>query len=160
MSLGFATRYDSNRAAQLQRLARVLKSWRFGFSQCRYYTILAANNKGADQTARMRRLICAFVVRIWHKLVFSWWGSYIVQLDFWKSQTSEKLIHRKRKKFTITAMSVYVKNDIHRLTALKIKLSFFCILSVETSSLVNKLFVFCQINFHFLCRKMHSTESI
>ena len=25
----------------------------------------AANNKGADQTARMRRLICAFVVRIW-----------------------------------------------------------------------------------------------
>ena len=29
------------------------------------------NNKGADQTARMRRLICAFVVRIWHKQVFS-----------------------------------------------------------------------------------------
>ena len=23
------------------------------------------NSKGADQTARMRRLICAFVVRIW-----------------------------------------------------------------------------------------------
>ena len=30
----------------------------------------AVNNKGADQTARMRRLICAFVVRIWHKQVF------------------------------------------------------------------------------------------
>ena len=27
--------------------------------------MLAANNKGADQSARMRRLICAFVVRIW-----------------------------------------------------------------------------------------------
>ena len=27
--------------------------------------------KGADQTARMRRLICAFVVCIWHKQVFS-----------------------------------------------------------------------------------------
>ena len=25
------------------------------------------NNKGADQTVRMRKLICAFVVRIWHK---------------------------------------------------------------------------------------------
>ena len=24
----------------------------------------------------MRRLICAFVVRIWHKQVFSWRGSY------------------------------------------------------------------------------------
>ena len=36
----------------------------------RYYTIQGANNKGADQTARMRRLICAFVVRIWHKTHF------------------------------------------------------------------------------------------
>ena len=25
------------------------------------------NNKGADQTVQMRRLICAFVVRIWQK---------------------------------------------------------------------------------------------
>ena len=42
-----------------------------------YYTIQAANNKGADQTARMRRLICAFVVRIWHsKQVFSWRDSF------------------------------------------------------------------------------------
>ena len=30
------------------------------------------------QTARMRRLICAFVVRIWHKHVFSWRGSIIL----------------------------------------------------------------------------------
>ena len=29
----------------------------------------AANNKGTDHTARMRRLICAFVVRIWHRWV-------------------------------------------------------------------------------------------
>ena len=28
------------------------------------------NNKGADQTARMRRLICTFVVRVWHKTHF------------------------------------------------------------------------------------------
>ena len=33
------------------------------------------NNKGVDQTAQMRRLTCAFVVRIWHKQVFSWCGS-------------------------------------------------------------------------------------
>ena len=42
-----------------------LESWNFGFSKYRYYTIKSANNKGAEQTARMRRLICAFVVRIW-----------------------------------------------------------------------------------------------
>ena len=30
----------------------------------------------------MRRLICAFVVSIWHKQVFSWRGSYIVQKDY------------------------------------------------------------------------------
>ena len=35
----------------------------------------AANNKGADQTVQMRRLICAFIVHIWHNQVFSWCGS-------------------------------------------------------------------------------------
>ena len=35
------------------------------------------NNKGADQTVRMRRLICAFVVRTWQKQVFSWRSSTI-----------------------------------------------------------------------------------
>ena len=30
----------------------------------RYYTIQAENNKGADRTARMPSLICAFVVGI------------------------------------------------------------------------------------------------
>ena len=29
-----------------------------------YYTTQAANNKGADQTVQMRRLICTFVVRM------------------------------------------------------------------------------------------------
>ena len=38
------------------------------------------NNKGADQTLRMRRLICAFVVRILHKQVFSWCDSYNVYI--------------------------------------------------------------------------------
>ena len=38
----------------------------------------AVNNKGTDQTARMRRLICAFVVRIMYKQVFSWRGSYYI----------------------------------------------------------------------------------
>ena len=37
------------------------------------------NNKGADQTARMCRLICAFIVSIWHKQVFSWRGSFSLQ---------------------------------------------------------------------------------
>ena len=54
-------------------------SWNSGYNKYGYYTIQAANNKGADQTARMRRLICAFVVRIWQKQVFSWGGSYLVQ---------------------------------------------------------------------------------
>ena len=68
LSSGFVTRLDSNRPAQLERLAR---SWNFGYSKRRYYNIQAANNKGAD----LRILICAFVVLIWHEQVFSWWGS-------------------------------------------------------------------------------------
>ena len=52
-----------------------LESWNFGFSKYTYYTIEAANNNGADQTAQIGRLICTFVVRIWLKQVFSWCGS-------------------------------------------------------------------------------------
>ena len=43
----------------------------------RYYTIKAANNKGADQTAWISRLICTFVVRILQNQVFSWPGSFV-----------------------------------------------------------------------------------
>ena len=60
----------------------LLVSWNFGFSKYRYYTFQAANNKGADQTAQMRRLICAFLVRIGQKQVFSWWGSYISDFEW------------------------------------------------------------------------------
>ena len=42
----------------------------FDFSKDSYYTIYAWNNKGADQIARMRRLICTFVIRIRHKTAF------------------------------------------------------------------------------------------
>ena len=61
----FATRQDSNQPAQLRRLASLKFS---EVANC--YTIKAANNKGADQTAWVRRLICAFVVRIWHETGF------------------------------------------------------------------------------------------
>ena len=42
-----------------------------------YFTTQASNNKGADQTARMRRLVCAFVDRILQKQAFSWRGLII-----------------------------------------------------------------------------------
>ena len=34
------------------------------------------NNKGTDLIVQLRRLICAFVARIWQKQVFPWHGSY------------------------------------------------------------------------------------
>ena len=40
-----------------------LEIWNFARSEPRYNSFQYANNKGADQTARMRRLVCAFVVR-------------------------------------------------------------------------------------------------
>ena len=65
--LGVCDSYDSNRPAQLQT------SYSLEISAILYYP--SSDNKDADQTARMCRLICAFVVRIWHKQVFSWRGS-------------------------------------------------------------------------------------
>ena len=61
LSSGFLKNRDSNRSSELQRLARILK---FCLKhKFRYATFQKANNKGADQTARMRRLVCACVVR-------------------------------------------------------------------------------------------------
>ena len=49
------------------------------------------NNKGADQTVWMRRLICAFIVRIWHKQVFLWHGSLkiLFRITWWPSAGKE-----------------------------------------------------------------------
>ena len=59
LSSGFATRLDSNQPAQLQIRDRDLTFWLFQV-EVLYYP--GSRNKGADQTARMRRLICVFVV--------------------------------------------------------------------------------------------------
>ena len=70
LSSGVSTRYDSNRPAQLQRLTRVeiLAIASRGIILSRQWTTKAL--------IRLRRLICAFVVRIGHKRLFSWRGSY------------------------------------------------------------------------------------
>ena len=60
LSSGFPTKRYSNQPAKPQRPARKLK---FRFSKSRYDIFLKVNNKGADQTAHMRRLVCAFVPR-------------------------------------------------------------------------------------------------
>ena len=65
----FPTRSDTNRPAQLQKLARVLKilaieSRDIILSKQRTTKALIRLRGSADQTARMRRSDCAFVVRI------------------------------------------------------------------------------------------------
>ena len=44
-----------------------------------YFTFQIVNNKGADQTARMRRLVCAYVIRKQQSQDFSRRGSYDVE---------------------------------------------------------------------------------
>ena len=56
----FPRKRDSNQPAQLQRL---VENRNFARSKSKYDTFQLANNKGAVQTARMRRLECGFVVR-------------------------------------------------------------------------------------------------
>ena len=68
LSSGFLTMQDSKQPTHLQRLARMLE---FLVQQVYNYTFLKANKKGADQTARMCRLVCAFDVRMQLRRVFS-----------------------------------------------------------------------------------------
>ena len=49
---------------QSLRLNRLAKNWTFSRSKCRYDSSKKAVNKVADETARMRRLVCAFIVTI------------------------------------------------------------------------------------------------
>ena len=83
LSSGFPTKWDSNQLAQLQRLARKLK---FAHREPRYDTFQKANNKGADQTARMRRLVCACVVCKPPKTGF------LATRSIWERPTSENLV--------------------------------------------------------------------
>ena len=57
LSLGFLTGLESNKTAQLQRLAKILK---FCMWQCSYHTFKKVNNKGANKTPRKRRLVFAY----------------------------------------------------------------------------------------------------
>ena len=57
----------TNRLGQPQKLARVLK---FRLRNLEILHYLSSENKGADQTTQMCRLICTFVSRIWHKTHF------------------------------------------------------------------------------------------
>ena len=59
LSSRFPSKRDSNQSPQLQRLARISN---FTCSVFRDDTFQNANNKGADQSAQMCRLVCAFVV--------------------------------------------------------------------------------------------------
>ena len=53
-----------------------LENWNFTRSKFTYKTFQKENNKGTDQTARMRRLVCACVVRKPRRQVFSWRGPF------------------------------------------------------------------------------------
>ena len=61
LSSGFLTESDSNQPVQLQRLAKIMK---FALKEIDYYTVQKTNNKGADQTSQMRRLVCVFVIHM------------------------------------------------------------------------------------------------
>ena len=65
---GCPTMQDSNQSAQLQRLSRMLK---FCVYQVFNYTFQRVNNKEADQTAQMCRLVCTFIVGMLLHQVFS-----------------------------------------------------------------------------------------
>ena len=62
-SSGFPTKRVSNQSPQLQSLARKSKFHLYQVYIINNDTFQKANNKGADQTVRMRRLVCAFAVR-------------------------------------------------------------------------------------------------
>ena len=70
VSSRFASRICTTQPAQLQRLARIVFK-DFAPSKYRYYSVHKVKNKDADQTARMCRLGCIFVIFMQRNWVFS-----------------------------------------------------------------------------------------
>ena len=68
-------------------------------------------NKGADQTARMRRLICAFVVRIWHKQVFSWHDSFMESASY-EHDRSRQVITRNKYPQDVDCLLKYLSKNV------------------------------------------------
>ena len=68
LSSGFPTKRVLNQSLRLNRLARNLK---FSRSKCRYDSSKKADNKVADETARMCRLVWAFIVTNHRRPVFA-----------------------------------------------------------------------------------------
>ena len=50
--------------------------WNFACSKWSHHAFQKAKNKGADQTAQLRRLVCAFIIRLQQRQVFLLWGPY------------------------------------------------------------------------------------
>ena len=65
----------------------LLENWNFACSKLRYDTFKTANNEGADQTAQMRRLVCACVV---HKPPKT---GFLVSRPKYDKQTNFKCAH-------------------------------------------------------------------
>ena len=61
---------DYTMCAQLQSIARILKLSLLVESRFNS-TLQKVNNKGADQTAQMRRLVCTFAIHMHQSQVFS-----------------------------------------------------------------------------------------
>ena len=68
LSSGFPTKRILNQSLRLNRLAR---NRNFSRSKCRYDSSKKADNKVADETARMRSLVCAFIVTNHRRQVFA-----------------------------------------------------------------------------------------
>ena len=60
VSMGF---WQSKFQNSLLSYRDYVENWNFSCSKFTYGTFQKANNKSADQTAQMRRLVCACVVR-------------------------------------------------------------------------------------------------
>ena len=54
---------EREREVRIISKRRIINNRNFAHNKLRYGAVQIANNTGADQTARLRRLVCAFVIR-------------------------------------------------------------------------------------------------
>ena len=90
VSSGFPTKPDSNQSAQLQSLARIETRLT---TTCRYFP--KRNNKGADQTMQMRRLVCTFIVRMQQSQFFNQYTGRLSMASFNQKHSGQYVYSQK-----------------------------------------------------------------
>ena len=125
--------------------------------KCSYYTFQKINNKGADQTAQICRLVCAFVIHIQQSQVFS----HMIWASMWENLSSVVCEQQRRRHAVWSAPLFSLIGKCHIKTGFRRNFTFLTSLCswgdwFESRFVGNPKVGFCRVAAHLIQRAISS----